>query len=276
MKRILYLTDLYYEANGRVYSEEDLYIISRLKSQFEITIAHPQEAIPLLEETDLVVFRNTGPVLGYADYFREFLNAVNQKNILSFNSFDGKADIKGKEYLLQLTDLDFPVILTIEDPNELYRLGHHEKYVLKLKNGADSIGMQIVSKQELRQMDVRGMLIQPYVDFEYEVSFYYLNNEFQYALYAPSSDKRWDLAAYEPTIEDLDFSEKFIMWNDMDHGITRVDACRLKNGSLRLVELEDLNPYLSIDRLNDEKRERFLKNLTGAFEKLTSKELEKY
>ena len=276
MKRILYLTDLYYEANGRVYSEEDLYIISRLKSRFEITIAHPQEAIPLLDETDLVVFRNTGPVLGYVDYFGEFLNAVKQKNILSFNSFNGKADIKGKEYLLQLTDMDYPVIPTINDLGELYRLGVHEKYVLKLMNGADSIGMEIAGRKELGKIDMKGKLIQPYIEFEYEVSFYYLNNDFQYALYAPSSDKRWDLAAYEPTPEDLEFSEKFIRWNDMDHGITRVDACRLKDGTLRLVELEDLNPYLSIDRLNDEKRERFLKNLTGVFSELTSKQLENY
>ncbi|TRO64382.1 hypothetical protein [Christiangramia sabulilitoris] len=261
MKNILYLTDLYYEANGRVYSEEDLYITSRLRSHFDITIAHPLEAIPLLNETDLVVFRNTGPVIGYQEYFNEFLNAVKQRSMLTFNSFDGKGDIKGKQYLPELTKLGYPVIPTIEDKDQLHQLGEHEKYVLKLKNGADSIGMQILNAQELGNADVTGMLIQPFINFTYEVSFYFLNNKFQYALYAPNPNKRWELSAHEPTQEDLDFAEKFIKWNNMTHGITRIDACKLPDGSLLLVELEDLNPYLSIDRLNDEKRERFIKNL---------------
>lgn len=272
MKSILYLTDLYYEANGRVYSEEDLYITSRLRSHFEITIAHPQEAIPLLNDHDVVVFRNTGPVIGYQDYFHEFLNAVKQRNILSFNSFDGKGDIKGKQYLLDLTKLGYPVIPTIDNKEELYQLGKHEKYVLKLKNGADSIGMQILTAQELAKAETSGMLIQPYIDFTYEVSFYYLNDKFQYALYAPNPDKRWELAVHEPTEKDLEFARKFIAWNNLDHGITRVDACKLEDGSLLLVELEDLNPYLSIDRLNDEKREQFLRNLQGVLENLKKPE----
>ncbi len=273
MKKILYLTDLYYEARGRNYSEEDLYIISRLKSRFDILVAHPQQAIPLLDTIDLVVFRNTGPVMAYEEYFREFLNVVKQKDILSFNSFDGKGDIRGKQYLLQLTELGYPVIPTIDDPEQLYKLGTHEKYVLKLKNGADSLGMKILSEREIRNKENSGMLIQPFVNFTYEVSFYYLNTEFQYALYAPNKEERWELASYAPSERDLEFAEKFIKWNKMSHGITRIDACKLKDGSLLLVELEDLNPFLSIDRLPDEKREYFIQNLQEAFEKLERTEV---
>ena len=43
------------------------------------------------------------------------------------------------------------------------------------------------------------MLIQPAIDFKYEVSFYFLNNDYQYALYAPNPDKRWELKDYNPT-----------------------------------------------------------------------------
>ena len=56
---------------------------------------------------------------------------------------------------------------------------------------------------------------------------------------------------YVPTEEDLAFAERFIEWNNLDWGIQRVDACRSKQGELLLVELEDLNPYLSLLELSE-------------------------
>src|SRR5690606_6478135 len=114
----------------------------------------------------------------------------------------------------------------------------------------------------------RGKLIQPFVDFQYEVSFYYLNDKFQYALYTPNKEKRWDLTEYEPTVGDLEFAQKFLNWNNMERGITRVDACRLPDGSLLLVELEDLNPFLSLDLLSEEKRNNFLENFIAALHEM--------
>ena len=264
MTSILYLTDLYYKANGRNYYEEDLYITSQFKQHFNLLIGHPQQALNNLEKADLVVFRNTGPVIAYQEYFNRFVAEVQEKNILSFNSFDGKADMKGKQYLLDLTKQDFPVIPTIEDPDELEKLGNVEKFVVKLKNGADSIGMEILNKKEVLEKGPDGKLIQPFLDFEYEVSFYYINEDFQYALYAPDKTQRWNLQEYEATAQDLAFAEKFIRWNGMKRGISRVDACRLIDGTLLLVELEDLNPFLSIDLLKPEKRERFITNFIEA------------
>jgi hypothetical protein len=261
---ILYLTDLYYKANGRAYHEEDLYITSRLKDHFNVLIGHPQQALAYLDLTELIVFRNTGPVMWYKDYFNRFMAAVNEKGITTFNSFDGKADQKGKDYLLQLTTEGYPVIPTVESVGELTRLSPAEQYLIKQKDGADSIGMQVLSKEELWQQKPSGLLIQPYLDFVYEVSFYYLGNAFQYALYAPDKKQRWQLQHYETTAEDLAFADRFMQWNNMTRGIARVDACRLKDGSLLLVELEDLNPYLSIDVLMAEKREQFIHELVNA------------
>ncbi|WP_424493072.1 hypothetical protein [Salinimicrobium sp. GXAS 041] len=260
MKKILYLTDFYYKANGRNYYEEDLFITSRLKDHFNLLIGHPQQVLPYIDVADLIVFRNTGPVIGYQEYFNEFTAAVKERNILTFNSFDGKADMKGKQYLVDLTKEGFPVIPTVAHLDEFGKLNDPEKYVIKIKNGADSIGMEILSKKALFSSNPEGKLIQPFLDFEYEVSFYYLNDQFQYALYAPNKLKRWELKTYEPTAADLKFAEKFIHWNAMEHGITRVDACRLKDNSLLLVELEDLNPFLSIDLLPVEKLEEFMNN----------------
>lgn len=268
MQTVLYLTDLYYEAKGRKYYEEDLFVTSKLKEHFNVLIGNPQQAISFLNYADLVIFRNTGAILGYRHYFQKFLKTVSEKNILTFNSFDGKADIKGKQYLLDLMELGYPVIPTVGKLSEIDKLGNPEKYIIKIKDGADSIGMEVVNKQELYASEISGKLIQPFLNFEYEISFYYLNDKFQYALYAPDKSKRWDLKEIEPSPTDIELSDKFIKWNNIQYGITRVDACRLKDNSLLLVELEDLNPFLSIELLSQQKQEKFMSNWINILKEL--------
>ena len=257
---VLYLTDLYFEAKGRKYYDEDLYLTSRLREHFEILICHPCDSEKFEESVDLIVFRNCGPVMNYQAYFNAFVKRINTKNILSFNSMKGKADMRGKGYLIEMTRGGFPVIPTIERSEDLHLLPSTEKYMVKLKDGADSIGMHVVSEQELSTLDLTGRIIQPFVDFIYEVSFYFIDQEFQYALYAPDKSKRWDLEKYDATAGDLAFANRFIEWNALSHGIQRVDACRTSEGDLLLVELEDLNPYLSISLLSDDLREKFVTN----------------
>jgi hypothetical protein len=269
MKTILYLTDLYFEAKGRKYYQEDLFLTSQLKGHFNILIGHPHQAISFINSTDMIVFRNTGPVLGYQDYFNRFLEAVKTKGVPTFNSFDGKADIRGKQYLLDLMDLNYPVIPTVSEISGLDRLGNTDKYIVKIKNGADSIGMEIFSRSELLADNPKGKLIQPFLPLDYEVSFYYLNHEFQYALYAPDRQKRWELTEYFPTEADISFADKFIRWNDIKTGITRVDAGRTLNGELLLVELEDLNPFLSIALLGEEKQQQFINRWVGILKTLS-------
>lgn len=264
MATILYLTDLYYEAKGRNYYEEDLCITAKLKDHFDLLIGHPHQILSYIDVAPLIVFRNTGPVMWYKDYFNRFAAEVKRRGITTFNSFDGKGDRKGKDYLVQLTSEGYPVIPTIERLEDLDQLGTSDRYVVKLRDGADSIGMNIMSPGELLETRPVDRLIQPYIDFRYEVSFYYLDNQFQYALYAPDRQKRWALEEYEATKADLAFAERFIQWNNMARGIMRVDACRLHDGTLRLVELEDLNPFLSIDVLSSQKREQFIHNFIEA------------
>ncbi|WP_375578469.1 hypothetical protein ABWH96_15760 [Marivirga tractuosa] len=261
---LLYITDLYYPAKGRNYYEEDLYITSQLKDHFNILIGNPQQALAFLDKADFMVFRNTGPVAYYQDYFNEFVKAVKQKGIPTFNSFDGKADMKGKQYLLDLFEQGFPVIPTINSLDKLHLLPNSDQYIIKLKNGADSIGMEKVSKEEINNTKLEEKLIQPFIDFEYEVSFYFINDEFKYALYAPNKNKRWELKTYKATEEDLKFAQRFIQWNNMKRGIQRVDACKLRDGSLLLVELEDLNPFLSLDALEENSKDKFIENFVCA------------
>ncbi len=260
---VLYVSDLTYPARGRRYCDEDIYLTSQLRDAFDLAVCHPEDAANLMAGFDTVVVRNSGPVLGYSDayrHFREQATAIGQR---VYNPLTGKGDMAGKQYLLDLTGLGYPVIPTIDHPAALDRLPRTDRYVVKPKAGADSHGLQFVGRDELadRSGDV---LIQPEIDFRYEVSFYFVDHDFQYALHAPDPAQRWELTTYDPTSADLEFAAKFIDWNSLDHGIQRVDACRTRDGDLLLVELEDLNPYLSLDRTTDRAREGFVKAMTSS------------
>lgn len=269
LKKILYLTDLYYQAKGRNYCEEDLYITSILKDNFDVVLCHPQNSESFEENVDLIVFRNTGSVLGYKEVYDNFIQRVKKNNLNTFNDFKGKADMCGKQYLLDLTLEDYPVIPTVDSIDNLDLLPIVDSYVIKPKDGADSLGLKIVYKDELYTENLsEDMLIQPTIDFKYELSFYFLNNEYQYALYAPNPNKRWELKEYNPTKEEISFAQNFIDWNTIEKGIQRVDACKTQDNKLLLMELEDLNPYLSLFELKDDKRRNFVSKLIDTFDNL--------
>ena len=180
-----------------------------------------------------------------------FVDRVLQKRLKTYNTFTGKADMRGKQYLLDLTLEGYPVIPTVDSIDSLGLLPNTERFVIKPKDGADSIGLEIITKEELTKRSIPDgeYLIQPEIDFVYEVSFYFINDKFEYALYAPDKAKRWELKEYTCNKSDIAFAKRFIEWNSIRNGIQRVDACRTKDGRLLLVELEDLTPYLSIGLL---------------------------
>lgn len=252
--KVLFVTDLAYPARGRRYCDEDIYLTSRLREDFDIALCNPRDAAALMDGFDIVVVRNSGPVIDYPEAYREFREQAVGK---VYNPLTGRADMAGKQYLVDLTERGYPVIPTVDRREHLDKLPDKEEYVVKPKAGADSHGLKFVKRDEIG--DEEGVLIQPKIDFEYEVSFYYVDHEFQYALYAPDPAQRWELVPYEPSAEDLEFAESFIEWNGLEHGIQRVDACRTRRGDLLLVELEDLNPYLSLDRIPERTREAFTK-----------------
>lgn len=260
MKKILYLTDLYYDAKGRDYYKEDLFITEYLKDYFDLVLCNPRNSKSFESDVDLIIFRNTGPVSEFSDVYNSFVERVKSNNLKTFNEFKGKADMCGKQYLIDLTLEGFPVIPTIDSLENFDLLPQCDKFVIKPKGGADSIGFEFLTKDELFNRELDDMLIQPAVDFKYEVSFYFINDKLEYAMYAPDKDKRWELKRYDFTHNDEEFAQKFIRWNDIENGIQRVDACRTQDGELLLVELEDLNPYLSILETDSETREKFLKD----------------
>ncbi|AHV96018.1 hypothetical protein [Paenibacillus sabinae] len=271
MNTLLFVTDLYYEAKGRTYYAEDLFLTSRLRESFALTICHPKDIQAFEKKYDLIVLRNAGPVANFKDEYWSFRQRAAKNGYRTYNSFNGKADMNGKEYLLELTKAGYPVIPTVDHMERIDALPKVPSYMCKPKDGADSIGLERVSSNDLPSRlnvwEERSMLVQPFIDFEYEVSFYFIDHEFQYALYAPDKTKRWILSEYVPNLEDLQFANRFIEWNRLDFGIQRVDACRTKQGELLLVELEDLNPYLSLLELTPDIRERFVERLKHSLQK---------
>ncbi|MFF8102977.1 hypothetical protein ACF07S_25100 [Streptomyces sp. NPDC016640] len=262
--RLLYVTDLAYPARGRRYGDEDVFLTSRLREHFVPALCHPRDAAALMDGFDAVVVRNSGPVLAYRDAYDAFRERASATGTPVYNPLTGRGDMAGKQYLLDLSAAGRPVIPTVDRPEDLHRLPGAERYVVKPRLGADSIGLRVVPADEVRGLVAGDVLVQPYIDFVYEVSFYFVDHAFQYALHAPHPERRWQLEPYEPTPADLDFARGFIDWNTLDHGIQRVDACRAPGGELLLVELEDLNPYLSLDALDDAGREAFVSAMTAS------------
>ncbi|MDX6361807.1 MAG: hypothetical protein QOC85_810 [Streptomyces sp.] len=262
--RVLYVTDLAYEAKGRRYCDEDIFLTARLREDFDIALCHPLDAVALMDAFDAVVIRNSGPVLNYQQAYDAFRAEATRRGTLVHNGLTGKADMAGKQYLVDLSAAGRPVIPTIDRAEDAGRLPTADEYVVKPKAGADSIGLEFITRDRLEELTYDGVLVQPRVRFRYEVSFYFVDHTFQYALYAPRPERRWDLERYEPSAADLEFAQLFIDWNDIRHGIQRVDACRAPSGELLLVELEDLNPYLSLELLDDETRTAFVAQLRAS------------
>ncbi|KPI32958.1 hypothetical protein [Streptomyces sp. NPDC086989] len=256
---LLYVTDLAYPARGRRYCDEDILLTSRLREHFPLALCHPLDAAGMAAGFDAVIVRNSGPVLHYQEAYDAFRASALAAGTRVYNPLTGRGDMAGKQYLLDLTAAGYPVIPTIDDPADLAKLPSVPSYAVKPKQGADSIGLTFTPHPA---GPAGENLIQPRIDFTYEVSFYFVDDAFQYALHAPDPARRWELVPYEATPADLGFARSFIEWNTLSHGIQRVDACRAPSGELLLVELEDLNPYLSLDLVSAAQRESFITALT--------------
>ncbi|GGU15539.1 hypothetical protein [Streptomyces daghestanicus] len=268
--RLLYVTDLAYPARGRRYGDEDVFLTSRLRAEFDLALCHPGDAVSLMDAFDAVVVRNSGPVLTYPEAYAAFRERGAERGTPVFNPLTGRGDMAGKGYLTDLTAAGYPVIPTVDRAADLHRLPETGRYVVKPRLGADSAGLRTVTPDALGAVLAEGaatgadLLAQPHVDFVHEISFCFVDDAFQYALYAPRPDRRWELAPYRPTPADLAFARRFIDWNALPYGVQRVDACRTPDGGLLLVELEDLNPYLSLDALDDGTREAFVTAFTAS------------
>ncbi|MFF3171717.1 hypothetical protein ACFVQ0_03795 [Streptomyces sp. NPDC057900] len=267
---LLFVTDLAYEARGRRYCDEDIFLTSRLREDFDTALCHPRDAAALLAGFDVAVIRNSGPVLHYQEAYDAFRTRAGELDARVYNPLTGRGDMAGKQYLVDLSRAGYPVIPTVDRVADVGLLPAADGYVIKPKLGADSAGLRFVQSPDLGPETDGTQLIQPRIDFRYEVSFYFVDHDFQYALHAPHPERRWVLEPYAASAADLEFARSFVAWNTLDHGIQRVDACRTADGELLLVELEDLNPYLSLDRVAEPVREAFVTRMKASLRDLAA------
>ena len=136
-----------------------LFLTSKLREAFNLVICHPEDIEAFEDHADLIVFRNAGAVANFKDKYEAFRNRIVSKHLNTYNSFDGKADMNGKEYLIELTNAHFPVIPTIDTLDSLNKLPNVDTYIVKPKDGADSIGMEFVTKDELRKKLIQNRKI---------------------------------------------------------------------------------------------------------------------
>lgn len=262
--RALYVTDLTYPAAGRRYGDEDAWLSAQLRPHLATTLCHPADAVAFADDVDVVIVRNSGPVLHHRIAWDALKDHAAAHGTAVYNPLTGLGDMAGKRYLVDLTAAGFPVIPTVDLAEDLGHLPVVDRYVVKPILGADSIGLQVVDRDDLASAMTGEVLAQPLIDFAYEVSFTFVDDELQYALHAPDPAQRWVLEPYDPTPADLAFAERFVGWNELSHGIQRIDACRTRDGRLLLVEVEDLNPYLSLDRVDEPTRTRFVDRMAAS------------
>ncbi len=242
MKKILFVTDFYYEAKGRLYYEEHLFLTGQLRKDFDLVICNPKDMNKFTEDFDLTIFRNAGPIANFKEEYDLFRQNISSKKTKYIQLFQWE---RWYERQILFNRIDKQRIWCHKNHRHLQnfdKLPESKTYVVKPKDGADSIGIEFLSKDEVFKTVDKN-----------------------------DKNRRWELKEYTPTKEDLEFAQSFIEWNNLDHGIQRVDACRDENDQLLLVELEDLNPYLSLLDISPTLRDKFVTTLKSSIKKALDK-----
>lgn len=211
---------------------------------------------------DVFLLRNTwdtDATIGTIKEKSNFRRRVIGKNLPRIN-FDGKYDGNSKEYLVSLYKNGYPVIPTIDNISNLQLLGICNKFLLKLKDSYDGIGQMVVDEQQLEKNFSSSYIIQPYMEFQSEVQFYYIKDKFEYALeFIPSKVPIYpDAIKYEPTENEMKLADEFSKLNENYYGIQRIDFIKLKDGTLLLTEIEDIAPYLDLDCVEEKIKNKFI------------------
>ncbi len=197
-----------------------------------------------------------------SDYETRILN----KNLPRIN-FDGNFDNKGKHYLSHLYNLGYSVVPTIDTIDDLNKIPACEKFLIKPVNGYASFGIIEVDASNIREYWNKNYVIQPKIDFDSEVQFYFVGGKYQFAqIFTPKKLLSHDNAVfYIPTDKEIELATTFAELNGEEfNGVQRIDFLKVGD-RLLLSELEDDCPYMAIEALEDEGRTSFI----NAFKEMT-------
>ncbi|MDD5721196.1 MAG: hypothetical protein PHT16_01975 [Candidatus Pacebacteria bacterium] len=250
-KRISYLTNI---SNG--WFLEDEYLIGLLRGiGYEVKICHPLHPD---YDTDAFVIRNVWPSPSeYREEWEKVKKRIVESGIPSYNPLTGKGDNAGKNYLVELYLDGYPVIPSIDMVEYLDILPEPETglYYIKPKIGCDGSGAWKSTCPWQTGKLVDDSIIQPFLKFVSEPSFFFLDGKFLYAIDMPNRIADTDIELYKPTLKELFWAAQFVQWNNLSYGIQRIDAVRTKSGELLLTEVEDIEEFLYLFNLPQKKRE---------------------
>ena len=263
MKKVLLLTNSDNDDAG-----EDERLAAFLAAHFDITSIHPRNAEPYFDIVDAVLIRNIWPTHEYLLDWQAIKAKLNERTIPIYNTLDGSGDNEGKDYLLQLYQKGFPVIPTTDSIAHLEDLPNTEHYWIKPKYSCDGFGSRKVSASELAGENLHECIIQPYMEFECEKSFYFFDNVFHYAFTTKHRLQSETVEVHMPTKVDLAFAQQFVDWNTLSRGIQRIDTIETKDGLL-LTEVEDNAPYLYLEDLSELIEQNVFSYLKNKLEELT-------
>lgn len=258
---MLFVTNIY---NGS--EEEDIYLSNFLRKYFNVYLAHPLDITSLEDKFDFVLIRNIWPTYEYKKNKTAFIRRLIKKGYIGQSSVEAgylkHKNYLEKEYLLDLYSQNYPVIPSVDKLSNLNRLGEIQHYFIKPKNKCDGIGSAKLTKQDLLKRRLKNYIIQPFIEFDYEICFYFVDNRFVQAFSTPNRLKHQKYKIYKPTTHDLWFAQEFVKWNNLSFGLQRIDAVRVTaSKKLLLTEIEDLGPYLYLLELPNQYRVKIIHSL---------------
>ncbi len=233
--------------------EEDLTIANSFKMDgHEVRVVNANYDECLDNEYDVFIkrnayYKNNKKLDMFVDELRKRL--LNKNKIMI--NFNGRFDNNGKNYLVELYNRGYQVIPTISNVDDINKLSKSDKYIIKPIYGYDGIGQKTLDYKETMKSFKNGYVIQPKVEFEKEVQFYFVNNIFCYALeFVPSKVPIYpDANNYDYSKEELELAKLFANLNKGFIGVQRIDFLKTIDGKLLLIEIEDSSPYLDLDML---------------------------
>ena len=266
-RRLLFLTN--FEHGWR---EEDDFLIREANVHFgrlgvELTACHPSEVHDVGDEISGVIIRNVWPTHEYLVVWHDLLARLRHTGVRTYNSLDGKGDITGKRYLLELFRAGFPVIPSHDQAADCLKdWPEVENFWIKPEFGCDGSGTRQVTKDHLETALRPGEIVQPLVGFVSEPSFYFLDGKFLYAVSTPNRIDGSDVAFYSPPPDEIRLAREFVDWNGLGHGIERVDFLRCADGRMLLTEIEDIAEYLYLMDLPPDARRSVCDALLSSIE----------
>jgi len=249
-------------------AEEDRGLMAELRRDFDVTESTVAGALAAYDGHDIVVIRNTwmgadevaghpdeaGMFAGYRDSKMYMRREFSERGVRLYNPNESKADMWGKRgYIHELFAAGYPVVPTYLNAGDVPDNWRDGQFLVKEDLGFNSMGHKLLSFDALLQEPISTQIIQPFLQYRREISFYFCDNQY---LYATASAVRGvdPMKQVQVTDAQIAIAQRFADWNALPHSLQRVDFLELEDGTLWMLEIEDDSQRLYLHTLDDKTR----------------------